>query len=200
MGELPPNVQDLFKYNPTKARELLTQAGYPTGFSTKIVCYNSPSTTDYLAQIVEMWAQVGITVTLDAKDYATWQTRFRTRTYDEMLNAYDAGTWWKMINFTGVSQYNASYVNDARCNEAMARALEYIGVDEKALYANNKELMPYVIEQCWAVPTPTAYSYVVWWPWVKNWNGELYVGYYSYPCYMKYRWQDVALKQQMTNK
>jgi peptide/nickel transport system substrate-binding protein len=198
--ELPANVQDLFKYNPDKARELLAQAGYSTGFNVKAVCYNTPSTTDYLAQLVKMWGQVGITLTLDAKDYATWQTRFRNRTYDEMLYAYDAGTWIKMINFTGVSQYNASYINDEKCNEAMARSLTYIGIDEEALYANNKELMPYVIEQCWVVPTPTAYSYVVWWPWVKNWNGELYVGYYSYPSYMKYRWEDEALKKQMTGR
>jgi hypothetical protein len=47
---------------------------------------------------------------------------------------------------------------------------------------------------------PNAWSYVVWWPWVKNWNGELYVGYYSYPLYMKYRWQDVEKKFELTGK
>ena len=199
-NELPTNVQDLFKYNPDKARELLTKAGYPTGFNCKVVTYNSPTYTDYLSQLVKMWADVGITLTLDAKDYATWTTRARTRNYDELFNYYDSAVWWKMLNFTGVSQYNLSYINDPKCNEALTRALDLIGFDEKALAANFKAIVPYVIEQCWAIPTPNAYYYVVWWPWVKNWNGELYVGYYNYPSYMKYRWQDVELKKQMTGR
>ena len=199
-NELPASTQEYFSHNVTKAKELLTKAGYPTGFSCKIVCYNSPGTTDYLSQYIKMWADIGVTMTLDAKDYTTWLTRFRNRTYDEMLYGYIAGTWIKMINFTGVSQYNASFINDPKCNEAMARSLELIGVDEAALYANNKALMPYVIEQAWVIPSPSPWYYVIWWPWVKNWSGELYVGYYAYPCYMKYRWQDVDLKRQMTGK
>jgi peptide/nickel transport system substrate-binding protein len=58
--------------------------------------------------------------------------------------------------------------------------------------------MPYVLEQAWVIPKPNPYAYVIWWPWVKNWNGELSVGYYNYPSYMKYRWQDTAIKEDMT--
>ncbi len=195
--KLPANVQELYSHNVTKARELLTAAGYPTGFSAKVVCYNTPTTVDYLSLIQSMWAEIGVIVTIDAKDLATYSARVRVRNYDSMFYYSSSSNWQKMQNFTGTSQYNTSYVNDARCNEAMAVAFDLIGVDEAKLAQDFADIVPYVLEQCWSISKPNPYAYVVWWPWVKNWDGELSVGYYNYPSYMKYRWCDVALKQKM---
>jgi peptide/nickel transport system substrate-binding protein len=197
--ELPANIKELFSYNPTKAKELLASAGY-SNLNFKIVCYNSPTTTDNLSQYVKMWAEIGVTATLDAKDYATYSTRGRTRNYDDMIYYYDSGVWGKFLCLQGASQYNLSYINQPLYNEAFAKAGEYFGFDEKALAAVHKAIVPDVLENCWAIPSPNAWAYVVWWPWVKNWNGELYVGYYSYPLYMKYRWCDVAIKKAMTGR
>jgi peptide/nickel transport system substrate-binding protein len=199
-NEMPTNIQELFSHNVTKAKELLTQAGYPTGFSCKVLTYNSPTFTDYLSQIVTMWADIGVSLTIDARDYVTWVTRARTRNYDELINYYDSGVWQKFLNVQGVSQYNLSYINEPAYNEAFIKAGELFGFDDAALAALHKSLYLDMVENCWAIPTPNAWSYVVWWPWVKNWNGELYVGYYSYPLYMKYRWEDTDIKFQMTGK
>ncbi len=202
MEKLPPNVQELFSHNVAKAKELLTAAGMPTGFSVTLITYNSPAFVDFASLIKQMWAEAGITLTIDARDYATWIGRVRARNYgaNELLYAYTSGAWQKMINFNGASQYNVSFVNDARVAEAALKASEYIGVEEDKLAQLNADLMPYVIEQCWVLSKPTAYSYVIWWPWRKNWNGELQVGYYNYPSYLKYTWTDQALKKEMTGK
>jgi peptide/nickel transport system substrate-binding protein len=199
-NDLPENIKELFSHNVTKAKELLTQAGYPTGFSCKLVCYNSPTTTDNLSQYIQMFADIGVTLTLDAKDYATYTTRGRTRNYDDMIHYYDSGVWGKFLCLQGTSQYNLSYINQPLYNEAFTKAGELFGFDEKALAAVHKSVILDVLENAWVIPTPLSWSYVVWWPWVKNWNGELYVGYYSYPLYMKYRWQDVDIKFEMTGK
>ncbi len=197
MEKLPANVQELYSHNVTKAKELLTAAGYPTGFPTTITCYNTPTTVDYLSLIQSMWADIGVKVTIDARDLATYTARVRARNYDDMFYYSSSSNWQKMQNFTGVSQYNTSYVNDTRCNEALVVALELIGVDEAKLAKDFAALVPYVLEQCWSISKPSPYLYVVWWPWVKNWNGEFNIGYYNSPSYLKYRWSDVALKQQM---
>ena len=199
-NELPSNIQELFSHNVTKAKELLAQAGYSTGFSCKVLTYNSPAYTDVLSQFVTMWADIGVKLTIDAKDYVTYSSRGRNRNYDEIIHYYDSGVWGKFLCLQGQSQYNLSYINQPLYNEAFAKAGELFGFDETALAAVHKAIVPDVLENCWAIPIPNAWAYVVWWPWVKNWNGELYVGYYSYPLYMKYRWQDVALKQQMTGR
>ena len=201
MEKLPANVQELYSYNPTKAKELLTAAGYPT-MNITIICYNTPTQTDYLAVIKEMWSEVGITLNIDAKDYATWISRVRTRNYgaNEMLYAYTSGVWHRMININGPGQYNMSYINDAIVAEAAAKAPDYVGIDELGLAKIHSDLMPYVLEQAWVIEKPNAYAYVIWWPWRKNFNGELQVGYYNYPSYLKYTWTDQALKKQMTGK
>jgi peptide/nickel transport system substrate-binding protein len=75
-----------------------------------------------------------------------------------------------------------------------------IGFDETKTYKLNADLMPYVLEQCWVHAKPNPYAYVIWWPWLKNYHGELQVGYYNYPGALKYRWQDLDLKEEMTGR
>ncbi|MDO9334282.1 MAG: ABC transporter substrate-binding protein, partial [Dehalococcoidales bacterium] len=200
LEQLPANVQELYSHNVTKAKELLTAAGYPTGFNATIVTYNTATYVDYLSLVKNMWADIGVTLTIDAKDYATWISRIRNRNYDEMLWSSTSGAWAKMLNFNGTTFYNASYVNDARAVETAAQISEYVGLDEDKMAKLYHDLMPYVIEQCWVIAKPNPYTYVVWWPWRKNWHGELYVGYVNFPSYFKYIWQDVDLKFQMTGK
>jgi len=202
MEKLPANVQDLFSHNVTKAKALLAAAGLPNGFTVSIICYNTPAQIDILSLFSQMWSEAGITLTLDAKEYAIWNNRISTRNYgaNELLYTYTSGAWQKMINFNGAGRYNASFINDPIVTEAAAKAAGYIGTEEDKLAQVNADIMPYVIEQCWVLSKPTAYSYVVWWPWRKNWNGELQIGYYNYPSYLKYTWTDQTLKKQMSGR
>jgi len=201
MEKLPANVQELYSFNPTKAKEMLTAAGYPT-MKVSVICYNTPTQVDYLSLVQKMWSQVGVTLTIDAKDYATWFGRLGARNYgaNEMLYAYTSGVWNRMININGSSQYNMSYINDPKIAEAANKAPEYVGIDEVTLAKMHADLMPYVLEQAFVIPKPNAYSYVVWWPWRKNWNGELNTGYYNYPSYLKYTWTDQPLRKAMTGR
>jgi len=197
LEKLPANVQELYSHNITKAKQLLATAGYTTGFHVKVLTYNTPTYIDYLSFMKDMWAEIGVTLDMDSKDYATYSARIRAKNYDEMIYYASSAIWQKLLNFTGLSQYNMSFVNDAHCNEILPQMLELVGVDEDKAALIHADLMPYVLEQCWVIPKPNPYAYVVWWPWVKNWNGELNVGYYNGPSYLKYRWSDVALKQKM---
>ena len=164
MEELPANVQELFSHNVTKAKELLANAGYPGGFETSIICYNTPTFVDYLSLIKEMWEDVGVTLNIDAKDFAVWVSRIRSKSYDEMFYFYSSAAWDRLINFNGTSFYNMSYVDDPHVAEVYTQMSEYAGFDEAKLMELHAELMPYVIEQCWVIAKPNAYSYVVWWP------------------------------------
>jgi len=47
--------------------------------------------------------------------------------------------------------------------------------------------MPYVIEQAWVIPGANPLRYVLWWPWIKNYSGEVSVGY-GQACWPKYVW------------
>ena len=60
LDEAPETVQELYTYNPEKARELLKEAGYPDGFKAKIVCRNTTADVDFLSTVKDMWSKVGV--------------------------------------------------------------------------------------------------------------------------------------------
>lgn len=57
-------------YNPEKAKQLLTEAGYPEGFKTTIICESPAYWRDQAAAIQASLAQVGIEADLDIADAA----------------------------------------------------------------------------------------------------------------------------------
>ena len=60
-------------YDPDKARQLLTEAGYPDGFDTTIYQF-PPSGDDYLLTVQALLSQVGINVDIDHTDWGKWGT------------------------------------------------------------------------------------------------------------------------------
>jgi len=55
----PQDLKDQYAYNPTAAKKLLADAGYPNGFKTDIVA-NSQSDMDLLQVVKSYFSQVGI--------------------------------------------------------------------------------------------------------------------------------------------
>jgi len=201
LEQYPADVQELFSYNPEKARTLLAEAGYPA-LKTTVICYNTPTQVDVLSQIQAMWAKIGVTLTIDAKDYAVWTQIISARNYTDMVYMYTAGigTAWKMINFNGASMFNTSYVNDATVQEAYTKIQGYMGIDEKAIDETFRALLPYLLSQCYVIQKTSPYTYYFWQPWVKNYYGTGALGYYDYYSAPRYIWIDSVLKKQMIGK
>jgi len=207
LEELPQNVQELYGYDPDKAKELLADAGYPDGFEVSIICYDDPVMMDILSMYQAMLAKVGIEMALDVKDYAVYRGKAYTRNYDpyELMYTTNAGTgtYNKMINFRGTSMFNVSHVDDPVVEEAYQEMQQYVGIDEQKMMEVNANLMPYLLEQAYVIPTPASCLYTVWNPWIKNYHGEGNVGYYNGNLVcgaFKYVWMDQALKKEMTGK
>jgi peptide/nickel transport system substrate-binding protein len=204
LNQLPASVQALYNGpDVTKSKALLAQAGYPTGFNVNAVCYNTPLQIDILSMFKSDLAKVGINMTIDGKDVATWTARFSARNYgaNEFLWTSTAGigTYQKMTNLRGPGTYNSSYINDPTVEAAYTEMQKYVGIDEAKCQQINHDLMPYLLEQAYVIPIPVAYLYTLWWPWVKNYHGEGSIGYYNVG-YAKYFWVDQALKNQMLGR
>jgi len=199
--ELPANVQALYKGpNVEAAKALLTKAGYPTGFDVNLITYNTPVFMDISSSFQADLAKVGIKLTIDGKDNATWTGRYISRNYgaNEFLWTSNAGigTYTRMINFRGTSTYNGSYINDPVVETAYTEMMQYVGIDEAKCQQIEHDLIPYLLEQAYVIPVPAAYLYKLWWPWVKNYNGEGSLGYYNVG-YQKYFWLDLDLRKEM---
>ncbi|MEM7520183.1 MAG: ABC transporter substrate-binding protein [Pseudomonadota bacterium] len=84
-----------FAYDPEKARALLSEAGYPEGFSFGLMCPNDRYLNDEAVcqAITGMLAQVGIRARLDAMPVANYWPELRADNYDMYLLGWSPGTF-----------------------------------------------------------------------------------------------------------
>jgi peptide/nickel transport system substrate-binding protein len=201
LEKLPKSVQELYSYNPEKAKQLLADAGYANGFKVKIIYWNYRTQVDVLTMVKAMWAQVGVELEMEPKEYAPYTGILISRHFDDMLFGWfsGCGTYFKAINYTGTGMYNGSYVDDPVLNKARDEMLAAYP-DEAKADKIHQELMPYLLEQAYVIALPAGDAYRFWWPWVKNYSGELSVGYYDIQNFAKYLWIDQELKDSMLGK
>ena len=194
------SVADLFSQNVELAKELLAEAGYPDGFKAEILVYNGAFDLDSIQAVKSMLAEVGIELTLKTVDYATWTAQWALGTYNELLYGSWSGvaTYFKGINWSGTSMFNASNVDDPVLNAYRDQMLATYP-DEDAVQQIHADMMPYLLEQCYGVQTVIAQFYVLWWDWLRNYNGEGGIGYYKgiNPNRFAYIWVDEELKASM---
>ena len=195
LEELSEETQKLYGYYPDEARQLLIDAGYPDGFTTKIVCTSGAA--DTLSVIIEYWAKIDVTLILDVKETTVYNSLATNRKYDEMLYA-GVGNY----NPVALNEFrighpaNKSYVNDELC-EQWYIDLKAVQLDWEALGEIYQELTPYVLGQVFSFELPTSYYFVMWQPWVKNYHGESSVGFHNSYNWLHYTWIDQDLKTSM---
>jgi peptide/nickel transport system substrate-binding protein len=66
-----------YEYNPEKAKALLKEAGFPNGFSTKVMNTNLDPLLKPMQIIQEQLRKVGIQVELEVMEHATWHAQIR---------------------------------------------------------------------------------------------------------------------------
>jgi peptide/nickel transport system substrate-binding protein len=202
LDQCPPAVQDLYKYNPEKAKQLLAEAGYPNGFKNSIM-YNSVGTfnVDYLSIIKDMWAKVGVELTLIPLENAAHNSRWNARNYDDMLYGLmaSAGTYRRGTNFAGAGGgWNLSFITDPKATEARDKMLALFNAgDDAGCDAVMREFTVYLLEQAWVIPTPVQKYVTFWQPWIMGYHGESSPGIINEGQQNMYIWIDQDLKAQM---
>ena len=191
LDEMPHNVKDLFSYNKEKAVELLADAGYPEGFDAEIILLQLNSRQLDFAQILkETWAEVGINLKLQMVDGGAYANMVFGRSYNELVLCEIYGDYPRCLDFPLFGPLSLSYVNDPVINNAREEIKPHFMINMPEADRIHRELMPYIVEQAYYIPLPTAYSYNIWWPWLKNNYGEFFR-------FTKYFWLDQDLKQTM---
>ncbi len=196
--ECPDSVRELYSYNPSKAKQLLQEAGYPNGFKTSIIL--TQDNVDYYSMVKDQWSKVNIDLALDVREAGSITTIAFNRSYKALFALFYApnSTWPEQANYTNIDNWvNASMVNDPYVNEMAEKAQTAAVTDFKGAMKITKELMKYLLDQAYCIPTPRYPQTNMWWPWLKNYSGETSVGYFPGDSWVKYIWIDQGLKKQM---
>jgi len=198
LDKMPEPVSELYEYHPEKARQLLTEAGYPTGFKTEVICYQAD--VDLLSIVQACWSDIGVDSEIQVKEYGAYVAIGHGKQHTQMYMRGITST--QPFKFTYVRPgdlSNWSMVDDPTINKAMDEITNSY-FDESKRRRLLKELIPYELEQCYMIILPGVYMYTFWTPWVMGYQGERLVGKnndYDFPMYI---WLDQNLKKEMTGR
>jgi peptide/nickel transport system substrate-binding protein len=198
--DCPDTVKELFVYNPEKSKQLLAEAGYPNGFKTTALIWQSQ--VDYLSIIKDMWSKIGVELELDVRENAAVTSVYRAGEYDICSAVGGRGpisVFYHMVTMVGDGPLggNASNIKDQKLIDASTEMQATFLEDDRAAMAQFRELMKYALDQAYAISGPVYPQSTFWWPWLKNYSGEIQVGYFDMQYWASYVWVDTDLKKSM---
>jgi peptide/nickel transport system substrate-binding protein len=178
LDEMPDSVKELFGYDPDKARALLAEAGFPNGFDLHVqVCSCSSDHMDLIPLIQDYLSRVGVRLTVQPMEYASFLSVMTTRTHAPgyfMGSGHTNPTTTLRKSFVTGQTWNPSMYADPSFDARMAEA--YRTRDEAQRIEMIRAMTVEILDQAPYVWLPTPYVHTAWWPWVRNYGGELRAG------------------------
>ncbi len=177
LAEMPESVRELYTYNPTKAKALLAEAGYPNGFSFKTQTGVHALDNDVLAQVAAYLAKVGVKMEIQVMEYPAFLSAMTTRTNAPgyyLQAGLNNPTTSLRKSFVTKQTWNPSQYSDPEFDKKMAAV--YGEPDERVRQVKVKLMVREILDKAPSIFLPTPYAYTAWWPWVKNYGGELRAG------------------------
>jgi peptide/nickel transport system substrate-binding protein len=192
----PQDLKDEYAYNPTKSRQLLADAGYPSGFKTNIAVDGGVD-LKLLQMVKSYFTEVGIDMEI--------RPMGANQKHDQL--AYSGGTLGLDVEpFRELPRLRTGYplnthlmINDPVFDSFFPRAQAAANLDEtKQIF---REANEYVARQHFAIsllPKPKNYSFCQ--PWLKGYNAQFGATSWSPPSLSFYAsrfWIDQQLKKSM---
>jgi peptide/nickel transport system substrate-binding protein len=196
LDDYSESAKELYSYNVEKAKQLLKEAGYPNGFKTSIICTSGE--VDFLSIYKDYLSKIGIDMAIDIKDTGVKTTIQVNKTHTQMISGDTApiAIFYNGQPISGTAHNNRSMVNDPYINAELIKIREAALTDIHQAMRMYREMTKYVVEQAYAIPAVVGSSHTLWWPWIKNYSGELWLGYDN-PIWPTYIWYDEVLRKSM---
>jgi peptide/nickel transport system substrate-binding protein len=174
--EWPQDLKDEYAYNPTAAKELLADAGYPHGFKTNIVA-DIAGDIDLLRIVKSYFGQVGIDMEIRTMDSDSWINFVKTGHKHDQLAHYPSGPLGHcsaplhdLTRFQKGGHTNYLMISDPVYDALYAKAMVTSTVDEmKQVMTDANER---VVRQHYTVSLLQPISYSLYQPWLKGFNGQ----------------------------
>jgi len=171
----PQDLKDKYAYNPTNAKALLAQAGYPNGFTTDLVL-ESDTNQDLFIIAQNYLAAIGITMSIQIMDPSSWQAFVSSGHKYDALAAKNQGSlglnydiFRQFQRFTTGYSTNYTMVNDPVINDFYAKALVATTMDQLSQLLHDENL--YIAQQFISISLAQTDNYTLVQPWIGGDSG-----------------------------
>jgi len=120
------SLESYYPYNPAKAKQLLTAAGYPNGFTLTLGAYNIvPGLTDVAQAFASYWSKIGVktivTVPISTSD---WASSVTGKKFPAAVMQYNNQPMYGIVKFfqTPGEFFNPFGISDAAVQQLMQEA------------------------------------------------------------------------------
>lgn len=197
----PQDLKDEYRYNPDKARNLLSEAGYPNGFKTNV--YTPVGEDVQLIEIIKSYfADIGVDMTINQVDRPTLAASQDAGIIDQMYYTQYSDLIFPIhINYLSrTTMYRANAVN-ADKKETSAYDDLYIqfskATDETTAKKLGLQMEEYFLRQHWAIHTTERRRFDISQSYLKGFNGEDLMTSYFMAWFMEGLWIDQKQKETM---
>jgi len=175
--EWPQDLKDEYAYNPTVAKQLLADAGYPNGFKTNIVA-DETGDMDLLQIVKSFFADVGIDMEIRTMDHAATADYVNSHKHDQLAQRGSTGKIGRLFvppihdlgRLTTGQQGNYLMVSDPVYDAFHTKAMATTKLDDiKQILRDCNE---YVARQHFDISLLQPMEYALYQPWLKGYNGQ----------------------------
>ena len=198
LDELPESAQVLYSNDPDLAAQMLADEGYPHGFPMKItISGDSLIQQDVVSLYVDQWARFGVEVEINVVENVLHGSMVSDADYEDAI-----------MRGMGIAKpedhMNLLYLNPASNTPHYDNswfveqyALMTATPDLAERTALFKELAVFLLDEVAIIPHPIPVLVNAYWPWVKNYYGEIDCGEHNYVAIEARIWIDEVLKAEM---
>ena len=173
-----------YKYDPAAAKKLLIEAGFADGkvsVATTLL-FAVPSHTARATVVQTLWKSEGISLEIQASDFATYSPYYYLRSHQDVTLAFQntgdfSLNWYAQNKFSANANQNSAYINDSEIEKAV-KAIKTT-TDAAQLRQFARQLWDFDTLGAWNIWLPAERSYAVVAPRVRNYTvraGNTYTG------------------------
>jgi len=200
IAQMPSEVKQLYEYHPDIAKQLLSDAGYPNGFTTEVDVYQSDPDVELVTLVAEQLKTINVTANIKVLEPSTASALLYNETYPQMIYSYWGNASPQAVLSSAHGGNPASIYSFSKVQDPLATAAygQWSTMTDRVAAAKLLS-QEYLREDllAWEIPLPTSSNSTMWAPYVQGYHGEVSMGL-SYEMgsteLVKFLWIDSKLR------